>query len=103
MSRPDVSPEALSPAAEALGATQPSGALEQPLSGGLEPVNLKQVTFHAFDAPELCQCLASQFPVVVNEWADGDVSCSQIARLTPCPSVVLGQWMARAYLGAQVA
>ena len=43
MSRPDVSPETLSPSAEALSAPQPSGALEQPLSEELEPVSLKQV------------------------------------------------------------
>ena len=55
MSRPDVSPESLSPSVEALGATQPSGALEQPLSEGLEAVSPKQVGSQACGANESCQ------------------------------------------------
>ena len=43
MSRPDISPETLTPSVEATGATQSSGALEQPLSGQPEPVSPKQV------------------------------------------------------------
>ncbi len=48
MSRPDVSPESLTPSAAALGATQPSGALEQPLQGEAEAVSLEQVSSNLF-------------------------------------------------------
>ena len=62
MSRPDVSPETLSPSAEAIGATQPVEALEQPLSGVAEPGSPEQVIVEAVVL------------VFCKKWAEGEVS-----------------------------
>ena len=104
MSRPDVSPESLSPSAEALGATQPSAALEQPLPGEAEAVSLEQVVSNLF-IPVMLLNLARVWEGDSLSYLGVGLmlasSCRQVVRLTPCPSAVLGQWRAWTHLGAQ--